>query len=326
MSTGIPVVNAAVNNQKEKLESVRLAEPGFHPARCYSVVDLGHQHSSKYNKWSPKLEYVFELLDVRQRFYEDDTEERPTVVSVMQTNSMGKQSNLRKFASNAFGKTLSDEEAAKFNVYGFADKLFMVQITHSEPNNEGRVYENISAVAPLNPAMVGPNVNMNPHNEILCFHIPTHGFNSPNYALLPGFKKGLILKSQEAMEYAKNGGKFAEREEFQTENSAAQGPAGSRPQPAQSNAPQQNASSQKPALVMLVTDYTYEQYIASGWTDESLIKAGHAKLAAPAPSAPSGPPQGPGAPVAPQGNMAPPQQPQGMGGDLPANDLGGLQY
>lgn len=57
-----------------------------------------------------------------------------------------------------------------------------------------------------------------------------------------------------------------------------------------------------PQLVMISKDYTYSDYIASGWTDESLVANGHAKMMM-APSGPSAP-VGPGKPnvqvIAPQ--------------------------
>jgi len=327
MENAIPVVNSTVNQQKEKLDSVTLVPPGFHPARCYSVVDLGFQHSAKYNKWSQKIEYVFEILDHRQKFYADDTEERPSVSSRMLTNSMGKTSSLRKFAANAFGKTLNDQEAESFNIFSFADKTFMVQIVHSSPDKDGKVYENIEAIAPFNPAMVSPNANMAPHNDLLCFHIGTHGFNTKNFAFLPNFKRQTIMKSQEAMDHQKAGGKFAERSDFEEQGSStAQGPSGSRqPNNAQgSNTNNNQASSQKPAVNMLVTDYSYEQYMGANWTDEGLVKAGLAEWAQPEPQAPA--PNGPSSPGAPppQGNMQGNPNLRALQGDLPNSDLQGL--
>lgn len=328
MNNSIPVVHAPVVQQKEKLDSVTLAAPGFHIARCYSVVDLGLQHSTKFNKWSPKIEYVFELLDHRQKFYEDDEGIRPTVVSTMHTNSMSKNANLRKYAVAAFGKDLSDTDADAFNVYEFADKIFMIQISHSKPNSEGVVYENIIGIAPFNPSYA-TGVDITPHNELLCFHIATHGFNSPNYAFLPGFKKGLIDKSQEAMDHKKNNGKFADRSDFETEG-AAQGPAGQRQNPNQGQAPNaqqtNQASSQKPAIILLTQDYTLEEFRSQNWTDKGLVDAGYAKWApkAPAPAPQGPPPPTQGAPVPPAG--APPYQNNpnlaGLtGGDLPDDDV-----
>ena len=135
------------------------------------------------------------------------------------------------------------------------------------------------------------------------------------------------MKSQEAMDHQKAGGKFAERSDFEEQGaSTAQGPSGSRqPNNAQgSNTNNNQASGQKPAVIMLVTDYTYEQYIGSNWTDEGLVKQGLAKWAqpqtpAPGPSSPSGP-SGP----APQGNMQGNPNLKALQGDLPNNDLQGL--
>lgn len=52
-----------------------------------------------------------------------------------------------------------------------------------------------------------------------------------------------------------------------------------------------------PQSRMIATDYTYDQYIASGWTEEALVANGKMQPAAPAaPAAPMAPPAAPAAP------------------------------
>lgn len=65
-----------------------------------------------------------------------------------------------------------------------------------------------------------------------------------------------------------------------------------------------------PQSRMIATDYTYDQYIASGWTEEALVANGKMQPAAAA--APLAPPAAPMAP--PAAPMAPPTAPAAPGG------------
>ena len=40
---------------------VEIIPAGLHPAICYAVVDLGHQHNITFDKWQQKVMLVFEL-------------------------------------------------------------------------------------------------------------------------------------------------------------------------------------------------------------------------------------------------------------------------
>lgn len=287
-----------VNTGPEKLDSVRILEPGFHPARLYAIVHLGKQYFSHYNKWTDKIEFVFEFPGLRQRFYADDTEERPTVTSISFTVSMGRKSNLRPFIESMIGKKMTDQEAEQFNIYSLADKYYLVQVNHSEPDKDGNVYADIVSATVLQQRMIDPAIDMTPYNPLHLYHIPTHGFEGPEFGNLPQYKRERIMASEEGIEHKKAGRKFAEPDRTSSNGSTAQAPSAAAP-PA---APGPMAS-QKPRLQMLVSDYTYEQYKGSGWTDEMLVQHGKAKLVQPAapaaPPAAAAPPPAPGQPYNP---------------------------
>ena len=59
------------------------------------------------------------------------------------------------------------------------------------------------------------------------------------------------------------------------------------PAPGAAPVPTPSAAPATPKLVMIATDYTYEQYIAAGHTDETLVSSGFAKMETPTPAAPT---------------------------------------
>lgn len=312
----IPVMTGDVNQGRKKLDTVQLIPIGFQVARLYAITDYGHQHNTKYNKWTHKVEFTFEFLGWRQKFYEDDTEIKPSVSGRTFTLSMGSKSNLRPFVKSMTGRTLSDKEAQQFNVYTLADKLYLVNVEHSEPKEDGTVYENVGTVVPFDSRMAD-GVDLTPYNELNLYHIPTHKFDSPEWLNLPFFKRERIMRSQEGIAHEKEGGTFAEPERTDGGTSTAQGPAAPRSNP--STPPP--ADDLKPKLILLDTSFTREVWNANGWTDELLVQHGKAKWDAPAtppqapPSAPA--PQGPPPPSAMAGNP----NLQNLKGDLPDDDL-----
>lgn len=108
------------------------------------------------------------------------------------------------------------------------------------------------------------------------------------------------------------------------------------PLPASPAAPNQPAPVQAPVVEtpqqrMLVVDFTYEQYVASGWTEDMLVQHGKMRPAqaastpaAPAPQAsPSAPAPQPEAPAAAAPQVAPTQVATTQGAEVPpwvAND------
>jgi len=298
----IPVMTADVSAGKEKLKTIVMIEPGFHVARLYAITDYGHQYNEKFNKWTHKVDISFEFLGWRQKFYEDDLIARPTVVGRTFTLSMNKKSTLRPFINSALGKSLSDDQAGSFNIYTLGNKLYLVNIGHSEPNSKGDIYENINGIAPYNERMA-QGIDLTPHNDSQFYHIKSHGFSGDAWLKMPNFKREKIKSSEEGIVHHKTGGKFEEPVYDNKEGSStAQAPSMQRQNPA---GPNQQASNQKPKFVLIDTSYTKEVWNQSGWSDEVLVEHGKARWETPAqPQAPSGPP----APLGPSGPPAPVSQ------------------
>ena len=87
-----------------------------------------------------------------------------------------------------------------------------------------------------------------------------------NFAELPNWIKEKIKKSNEAVEYAAQGGTFAERERSDEDNKQS-----SAPEPPSSNKQKPQV---KEGFEFVGTDATYESYIEQGWTDRQLYDAG----------------------------------------------------
>jgi len=78
----------------------QIAPAGNHIAICYSLVELGHQYSAKYDKWQPKVQIAWELPT------EPMADGRPFVVSQRYTASLGELASLRRDLEGWRGRPL----------------------------------------------------------------------------------------------------------------------------------------------------------------------------------------------------------------------------
>lgn len=137
------------------------APAGTHIARCYQVIDLGHQKIVWNNeeKWQPKIMLAWELLG-------DDrmTDGRPFSVSNRYTLSLSEKSTLRPMLEAWRGKPFSKEEAEGFDVKNVLGAYCMLNVVHNESGD--KTYANVSAVMALpkgavKPALVNPALYFN---------------------------------------------------------------------------------------------------------------------------------------------------------------------
>jgi len=63
---------------------------------------------------------------------------------------------LLPFVESMLGRKLPKEERDEFDVYGLLGQSAMLNVLHSEPNAEGRVYANIKSVSPVPAGMEVP--------------------------------------------------------------------------------------------------------------------------------------------------------------------------
>lgn len=285
-----------IPNSTKKLDNIQILEAGPNPGILYSIVDEGTHYNKYFDKTTRTVRMIFEFPLLKQLFNEGDTEERPTVVSQEYTFVLAENSNLKKFIDGAEGRVVQPSEYRNgWNLGQYLGRIFIVEI-ENKPNKKDptRIHNNIKGVKALTDSLRSKyNFDweaVTRTNEIVSFMIDEAGtcFQSETFTKLPGYLQKKLKESDEGIKFRNNGGTFAERSNFTQASQSAPPPVKRTPEP-------QKQSKYK----MLVDDFTYEQYIASGWTDEQLLANGKMELAkpqsAPAPASPnsSAPPSAP---------------------------------
>lgn len=276
-----------VPNSSRKLDNIQILEAGPNPGILYSIVDEGTHFNPHFKKSSRTIRMIFEFPLLKQKFLETDTEERPTVVSQEYTFILGENSNLKRFIDGAEGRILQPAEYRNgWNLGQYLGRIFIVEIVN-KPNRKDPniIHNNIDGVKALTDSLRNKYNfdwdNVTRTNPILAFMIDPAGncFTSEDFTKLPGYLQKKLKESDEGVRFLNNGGRFAERSDFADTQQSAPPPVERKP-----------TSPTPSKYIMLVNDFTYEQYKESGWTDEQLIKQGKMKLKeASKPVAPQGP-------------------------------------
>lgn len=118
-----------------------LTPTGTFVARCIKVIDLGTQHSEKFNKNQRKVMVAWELPT------EPMTDGRPFGVAKRYTISLTDKASLRKDLEAWRGRPFTKEELEGFDLKNILDKTCYLNITHTE--RDGNIYANIAAVMAL---------------------------------------------------------------------------------------------------------------------------------------------------------------------------------
>ena len=155
---------------------------GTHVARCYQVIDLGHQKITWQGaeKWSHKVMLTWELCNELM----DDG--RPFAVSNRYTLSLAETSQLRPALESWRGKPFTDEELNGFDVKNVLGAYCMLGVVHNTAN--GKTYANVSAILPLPKGMAKPA----PVNANLYFDIDTSDLD-----VLPEWLQKQVKQSKE---------------------------------------------------------------------------------------------------------------------------------
>ena len=155
---------------------------GTHVARCYQVIDLGHQKITWQGKekWQPKIMFTWELCN---ELMEDG---RPFAVSNRYTLSLAESSMLRPVLEGWRGKPFSEDELNGFDVKNVLGAYCMLGVVHN--SNDGKTYANVSAVLPLPKGMAKPVAI----NKDLCFDI-----DKDDVSVLPDWLQATVKKSRE---------------------------------------------------------------------------------------------------------------------------------
>ena len=158
------------------------APVGTHVARCYQVIDLGHQKITWQGaeKWTPKILLTWELCNELM----DDG--KPFAVSNRYTLSLAETSQLRPALESWRGKPFTEEESKGFDVKNVLGAYCMLGVVHNTTN--GKTYANVSAILPVPKGMAKPPaVNLPLHFDL----------DRDDVAILPEWIQGVVKKSRE---------------------------------------------------------------------------------------------------------------------------------
>ncbi len=128
--------------------STFLAPSGSHIARAIRVLDVGTHTSERFGSRNHQVVISWELP---LALIEDgDYAGEPFVVNRTYTLSLHKKSNLRPDLEAWRGKQFTGQEIQDgFEIAEMVGQPCMLTVTHSNPNDEGRVYANVTGVAAL---------------------------------------------------------------------------------------------------------------------------------------------------------------------------------
>jgi len=161
-------------------------------ATCIQIWDLGEQEKvfKGESKHLPMVRLVFELLDYENA--ETGEEERRTI-AIDFTNSIHKQSNMRKKLGVWLGIS-TDKEWEEFNLQSVVGMYALLNIINTTADN-GNVYANIEGIMKPKQKELDQYINVLPNNPIIVYDIDTNGFDFPEGT--PEFMIELIKKSSE---------------------------------------------------------------------------------------------------------------------------------
>jgi len=145
----------------------KLPEAGATVGVLYSLVDLGHQKTNWDNqeKWTPKVRLTFELPDQTDEFEVEEKGkvtkvEKPMVVSIEQTRSLGEKASLRKLLEQWRGQTFTSKELQAFSLKNLLGKPAMLTLIH-KTSQQGRQYCAIAGASKLPKGMKAPASTIN---------------------------------------------------------------------------------------------------------------------------------------------------------------------
>jgi hypothetical protein len=140
----------------------KLPEAGATVGVLYSLVDLGHQKTNWDNqeKWTPKVRLTFELPDQTDEYEVEEngkrtTVQKPMVVSIEQTRSLGEKASLRKLLEQWRGQTFTSKELQAFSLKNLLGKPAMLTLIH-KTSQQGRQYCAIAGASKLPKGMSAP--------------------------------------------------------------------------------------------------------------------------------------------------------------------------
>lgn len=143
---------------KEAGSTIAPVEEGTYPATCFGIIDTGIQHSEVYGNSAHKVTLLWELAD---EFIEIEGKKEPRTVMKTYTLSLNEKASLRKDLVAWRGKEFTPEQLRGFDITSILGQPCLLNIVHSQPNKEGRIYANISGIMKMPKGMAVPVLQSN---------------------------------------------------------------------------------------------------------------------------------------------------------------------
>lgn len=145
----------------------KLPEAGATVGVLFSIVDMGHLETNWDNqrKWTPKVRFTFELPDQTDEYEVVENGkttkiQKPMVVSIEQTRSLGEKASLRKLLEQWRGQTFTSKELQAFSLKNLLGKPAMLTLIH-KTSQQGRQYCAIAGASKLPKSMKAPASTIN---------------------------------------------------------------------------------------------------------------------------------------------------------------------
>jgi hypothetical protein len=173
---------------EESSGSYEKCPEGNHVAVCCSIVDLGTQHSEKYNTDQRKILIEWE---VSGEVKEDGT---PFYIDQIYTFSMNEKAALRRDLESWRGVKFSKEDFGRFELSNVLGVGCMLNVVWAESGD--KVYANIASIARLPKGMAAPSLIARRR----CLSLEPGEFDSDEMA---GLREPILAKIKESPEFRK---------------------------------------------------------------------------------------------------------------------------
>lgn len=167
-------------------KSTETVPAGTCAARCYQIVDLGHQTTSFEGevKVVPQVRITWELAELME-------DGRPFSISREYTASFGPKANLRKMLEAWRGRPFTTEELNSFSLENVLAAPCMLSVIHKPSKDGTKMYANVGSVVALPKGMVCPEL----FNPAVKFDISE--FDEAVFNSFPDWLRAKILLSKE---------------------------------------------------------------------------------------------------------------------------------
>lgn len=273
-------MHAPQQDTKKKRDGYEIVDEGPQEFLCIGVIQLG-THDEEFKgkpKTQPKIMIIWEKCDLKQLVYEDDTEPRSFIKYDEISYYTNTKSRLFKIAKAIFGKEAKDDDitANKVNFLSMLGRRAYLTIEHKE-TEKGGVYPKITGYSICKKAADEDFIS---DGNQYGWYLDDKGenFMHPAFANLPKWIREKIMESHEGKAHKEAGGTFLEPERSEDGG---------------------GSSSEVQVKEVKVPDGwvfedpnkegTYSQYLAVGWDNNKLAKAGLLKKVE-KPKGPAAPP------------------------------------